>query len=394
MPKFARTVPVQGRKDSRTKVIHVYKDFDIYNGLMERFLILATMMDPAAYDFRVCVFNYEGSSFGRRFQELGGKLDSLNSKWEDNPLIIYRLYKYFKREKPHIVQTYILKPNLYGRIAALLAGVPVVIATEVTLKNQAHSVASRLRDLLLHPLNALLNRYTDVILCGSDAIRRQWYTRTLAGRLKVLHPYFDPSKLQHAANLRDRTSLTGRDNWVIGTVGRLSEEKRHVDLLKAFHDVRKVFPKATLLIVGDGDMRDGLTNLATRLGVSGSVTFAGFQRNISEYLNKMDVFVLPSRTEGFGIVLLEAMAMGLPVVASNVGGIPELVVNNETGILVRPLRHEELSRAIVELLSDPESMCTMAEKGKQHVLATHSAERFIHEHERVYQSALTAKGVI
>src|ERR1039457_2502847 len=187
MPKFARTVPIQDQKDGRTKVIHVYKDFDIYNGLMERFLILATMMDPAIYDFRVCVFNYKGSSFGKRFQDLGGKLDSLNSKWEDNPLIIYRLYQYLKREKPHIVQTYILKPNLYGRIAALLAGVPVVIATEVTLKNQAHSVASRLRDLLLHPLNALLNKYTDVILCGSDAIRRQWYTRTLAAKLKVLH---------------------------------------------------------------------------------------------------------------------------------------------------------------------------------------------------------------
>jgi glycosyltransferase involved in cell wall biosynthesis len=386
-------VPTNGQ-NSRIKVIHVYKDFDIYNGLIEEFLLLARMMDPTTYEFTVCVFNYKGSSFGQRFQDLGGKLDSLNFRWEDNPLIIYSLYKYLKQAKPHIVQTYILKPNLYGRIAAILARVPVIISTELTLKNQAHSVPSRLRDLLLHPLNAILNKYTDVILCASDAIRQQWDTRALTARFKVLHPYFDPAKLQASDRRRDQTSLIGRDNWVIGTVGRLSEEKRQVDLIKAFDYVLKVFPKANLLIVGDGDMREKLTSLASRLGISGSVMFAGFQRNVFEYLDKMDVFVLPSRTEGFPIVLLEAMAVGLPVVASNVGGIPELVVNNETGMLVRPLRPKELSKAIVELLSDPERMCTMAEKGKRRVFSTLSAEQFIHQHESVYESALIAKGVI
>src|ERR1019366_10465186 len=108
------------------------------------------------------------------------------------------LYKYLKLAKPHIVQTYILKPNLYGRVAALLAGVPVIISTELTLKDQAHSVLSRLRDLVLHPLNGCLNKYTDVILCASEAIKQEWHTKRVSAKLQVLHPYFDPSKLQHS----------------------------------------------------------------------------------------------------------------------------------------------------------------------------------------------------
>jgi len=390
-PQAAVTANVRNK---RIRIVHVYKDFDVYNGLIEEFLVLAKMMDPATYHLRVCVFNYKGSIFGQRFQQLGGILDSLHSEWEDNPLIIYKLYKYLKRVKPDIVQTYILKPNLYGRIAALLAGVPVIISTELTLKNQAHSVAARLRDRFLHPLNAILNRYTDVILCSSDAIRRQWSTRELAPRLKVLHPYFDPAKLQNSSQVCNKTAPTAKDNWVIGTIGRLSEEKRQIDLLRAFHKVLKVFPKATLLIVGDGEMRDELMNVARRLGLSGSVAFTGFQSNVSEYLEKMDVFVLPSRTEGFGIVLLEAMTMGLPVIATDVGGIPELVVNNETGILVRPSRPDELVKAITELLSDPGRMCAVAHRGKEHVLSTFSAEQYIHQREIVYESALTAKRVI
>lgn len=382
--------PTNGRH-GKIKLIHIYKDFDIYNGLIEEFLLLAKKMDPAVYDFRVCVFNYKGSSFGEQFQKLGGKLDSLNSKWEDNPLIIYKLYKYLKRAKPDIVQTYILKPNLYGRIAALLAGVPVIISTELTLKNQAHSAVSRFRDFFLHPLNAILNRYTDVIVCASDAIRQQWHTHALAGRLKVLYPHFDPAKIRESARVRDRASLFRKEDWVIGTVGRLSEEKRQIDLLNAFHNVLKVFPKATLLLVGDGDMRAKLIALAGRLGISQRVIFAGFQHDVSQYLNKMDLFVLSSRTEGFPIALLEAMTMGLPVVATNVGGIPELVVNNETGILVRPSHPEELSKAILGLLSGPEKMRTIAEKGWERVLSSFSAEQYIREREVVYESALSGK---
>lgn len=150
--------------DQRIKVIHIYKDFDIYNGLIETFMIMAREIDDKQFDFKVCVFKYRGGTYGKRFCELGGQLDSLGAFWEDNPLIIWKLYNYLKKERPHIIQTYILKPNLYGRIAALLAGIPVIISTELTLRNQAPGRLKRMRDLFFHPINSYLNKYTDVVI--------------------------------------------------------------------------------------------------------------------------------------------------------------------------------------------------------------------------------------
>jgi glycosyltransferase involved in cell wall biosynthesis len=238
-----------------------------------------------------------------------------------------------------------------------------------------------------------LNRYTDVILCASDAIRRQWDNKKVAGRIKVVSPYFDPSELQQSERLGTRSGSTEKRNWVIGMVGRLSEEKRHIDVINAFYEVSKVFPEARLLIVGDGEMKDRLLKVVTRRNLSRSVIFAGFVKDLSEYLNRMDIFVLASRTEGFPVVLLEAMAMGLPVIATRVGGIPELIRDNETGFLVRPFRYKELSRAILNVLSDPTNLHIVGERGKKYVFSTFSAEKFVHERERVYESALTIKGL-
>ena len=183
----------------KIKVIHIYKDFDIYNGLIERFFIISRAINRERFDFKVCVFNYKGSSFGEEFIQKGGTIDSLGMQWEDNPGIIYELYKYLKREKPDIVQTFILKPNLYGRVAALLARVPVIIATELTLRNQAPTKLSRIRDIFFHPLNSLLNRYSDLILCSSAAIAEQWRNKSIANRVKVVNPHFNTGKLPEDA---------------------------------------------------------------------------------------------------------------------------------------------------------------------------------------------------
>lgn len=376
---------IQFHKEQRIKVIHIYKDFDIYNGLIETFLLMAKNFDTKRFDFKVCVFNYKGSSYGKKFCDLGGELKSLNASWEDNPLIIYKLYKYLKKENPKIVQTYILKPNLYGRIAAKLARVPVIISTELTLKNQAPTVLRRVRDFFFHPINALLNRYTDLIICASEAIMKQWSDKDNVERFKVIYPPFDSSRLSDMKQSYPKKTDDKNEDMVIGIVGRLSEEKRHVDLLKAFVKVSAAFPKVSLLIVGDGYLRSRLEKKVESLNLQSKVTFAGFQENVFPLLREMDIFVLPSRTEGLGIVLLEAMSLRLPVIATNIGGIPEVVIHNETGILVPPERPSELARAIVKLLSDPEKMRKMGEQGRERVLKHFHPGNFIQQHENIYE---------
>lgn len=379
---------MQQNTSQKIKVIHIYKDFDIYNGLIETFMIMAKEINDKLFDFKVCVFKYSGSPYGNRFRELGGKLDSLDATWEDNPLIIWKLYKYLKQEKPHIVQTYILKPNLYGRIAAKLAGIPVIISTELTLRNQAPSRLRRMRDLFFHPMNACLNRYTDVIICASEAIKKEWQKRSIKDKLTVIYPPFDIAKLPSLK----KKPIKKNGDWIIGIVGRLSEEKRHIDLLKAFADVSLKFPAVTLQIVGDGYLRQDLERTAGELGISKIVTFTGFQENVYEYLEKMDLFVLPSRTEGSPLSILEAMAAGLPVISTNIGGIPEIVINNSTGLLVALENTDELSGAIVRLLSNPSAMKKMGENGRKRVMAHFHPGKFIEQHENIYKSQLSAKG--
>ena len=176
-------------------------------------------------------------------------------------------------------------------------------------------------------------------------------------------------------------------------MGRLSEEKRHLDLLQAFKRVTQLYPASRLLIVGEGYMRETLERRTTELHLSEKVIFAGFQTDVFKYLRTMDLFVLPSRTEGFGIVLLEAMAAGLPVVATKVGGIPEIVVDNDTGLLVEPGSWQDLSEAMLKLLSDPSALRTMGHKGQERVMTHFSESKFVTAHEDFYDMCLARKGM-
>jgi len=383
----------EGKEYQKIKVIHIYKDFDIYNGLIETFLLMARMIDNKKFDFKICVFNYKGSPFGNKFCDLGGQLDSLGASWEDNPCIIYKLYKYLKKENPHIVQTYILKPNLYGRLAAKLAGVPVIISTELTLKDQAPTMFRRMRDIALYLFNASLNKYSDLIICASEAIKRQWENKNTNRKIRVVYPPFDTSKISAIEYFPLRKDFKKNGEWVIGTVGRLSEEKRHIDLINAFVSVSKIFPKSKLLIVGDGYLRDKLEKSVDNLEVRNKIVFVGFKENVFQFLKEMDIFVFPSRTEGLGIVILEAMASGLPVVASNIGGIPEIVKHNETGVLVEPQKPSELAEAIIQLLKNPEKMHKMGDNGRKRVLTNFLPEHFINQQESIYKTLLMAKGI-
>ena len=384
------SIGFQMQPPKRIKVIHVYKDFDIYNGLIETFMLMVDKLDKERFDFKVCVFNHKNSEFARRFCQMGGQLDSLQASWEDHPLIIWKLFKYFKKEKPHIIQTYVLKPNLYGRIAAKLAKVPVVISTELTLRNQAPSALRRLRDVFLHPLNAFLNKSTDMIVCASEAIKREWKTGKTEGRTEVIYPPFCKSEI---GQYRKKNNTEKNGDWVIGIVGRLSEEKRHIDLLKAFSHVIALFPKAKLLIVGDGYLRDKLKKITHDLNMDSSVAFVGFQKDVFKYLADMDVFVLPSRTEGSPISIFEAMSAGLPVISTTVGGIPEVVINELNGILVPPCDPDALAKAIIDMLSVPEKMRKMGKEGQKRVIRHFNPDLFIEKHERIYTNLVCGKGI-
>jgi len=152
---------------------------------------------------------------------------------------------------------------------------------------------------------------------------------------------------------------------VVGSVGRLSRVKGYHDLVAAFPAVLSRHPQAHLLIVGDGGEREELESLAARCGISENTVFTGFQSDVAPYFSLLDIFVLPSTwQEPFGLVLIEAMAAYLPVVATSVGGVPEIVLDGETGLLVKPNRPDELAAAVNTLLDDSHRAAYMGRAGR------------------------------
>ena len=172
---------------------------------------------------------------------------------------------------------------------------------------------------------------------------------------------------------------------VIGSIGRLTSEKGHRYLLEAFPAVLRKFPDSKLLLVGDGNLREKLLMRAKKLGITESVIFLGYKKDIKPLLSIMDIFVFPSLTEGFGMALLEAMAMGVPIIASKVGGIPEIIKEGETGVLVKPKSSSEIAEAIIKLLSEKEISHRMKARSKEEV-RRFSVEEMVRKYENLYIS--------
>jgi glycosyltransferase involved in cell wall biosynthesis len=179
---------------------------------------------------------------------------------------------------------------------------------------------------------------------------------------------------------------------VIGIIARLSEVKGHIHLLRAFPRLSKEFPAAQLFIVGEGREKERLEQEARGLGVPGQIVFLPRTGDTSKALAAMDIFVMPSLQEGLGLALMEAMAAGLPVVASNIGGIKTLIENENNGVLVEPGRPEELAEAIAALLREPARAAEMGQRARQFIAENFSRAKMARQTEEVYRQCLGAKG--
>jgi glycosyltransferase involved in cell wall biosynthesis len=185
--------------------------------------------------------------------------------------------------------------------------------------------------------------------------------------------------------VRDALGIQPGD-FIIGSCGRLLDEhKRFSDLIQAFASVREQFPKARLLIVGEGPDELMLRNLAHQLGVAEHVIFAGYQGDTRPFYEVMDIFALASAHEAFGLVLVEAMFARLPVVATRVGGIPTVVKDGETGYLVEPKVPAKLTDRLLALSNDASLRQSMGQAGLVRARAEFGADRYVRQFDELYQ---------
>lgn len=219
----------------------------------------------------------------------------------------------------------------------------------------------------------------DRIAVVTEVIRSQFLALSPTAEKKIvtIHNGVDPDRFE--VQDHDREALRQvlglkKGQPIVGTVGRLSHEKGHRRLLQAAARIQETLPTARFLIVGDGPLRGSLEMMAEEMGISESVHFMGFRKDVPVLLSVMDVFVLSSLEEAFSIAVLEAMAAGKPVIASNVGGMSEAVTEGETGHLVDSEDWQTMAELVVQLLEDGARFKDMSRKGKQLVREHYTLE--------------------
>jgi glycosyltransferase involved in cell wall biosynthesis len=233
----------------------------------------------------------------------------------------------------------------------------------------------------------------DLIIAISDHIARFTVSRGVRHPARVRRVYhgIEPTltrALEHEGQ-RIRGELgIGRDDFVVGNVGRLALQKGQRHLVAAMPALLEQVPHTHLLIAGAGDLEDYLRDLALEFGVAERVHVLGARKDVPALMHAIDVFAMPSIWEGFGIVLLEAMAAGRPIVASRVATIPEVVVDGETGVLVPPGAPSALAQALGTLARDAARAKRMGEAGRERLRRQFSIEKMVGDTETLYRELL------
>lgn len=236
----------------------------------------------------------------------------------------------------------------------------------------------------------------DMTIANGDSERNKLISHGLRPEKVVrVHNGIDTSKLCVSDEERAKRRRTARQEFgwsddvpVAGFVGRLSVEKAPDVLVRSFATVRQLVPETRFLVIGDGPMRQEIERLRRELGAEDRIVMTGFRRDVPVLLCGMDVLALVSNIETFGRATIEAMAMHLPCVATNVGGIPEQITDGENGHIVPPNDPESLGRAIADLLADPAKRKAMGEAGFHRVTEYFNLDRMVDEITEVYRQLL------
>lgn len=319
---------------------------------------------------RVTVVCPRGRTLTRELQERDFDVWAPRTTGKVDPLTLVRLAARLRRDHADILHTHLSSAGLIGSLAARLAGVPAVAT--------------------VHGLNRRTAfMYAQHIIAISHAVGQHLVAQGMPeARITVIHNGIELERYREAPDadaVRARLGLALGES-LIGAVGRLAPEKGHSYLIEAaaLLTKRDRLP-VRLVIVGEGRSQQMLAATALRCGIADRVTLVGFQRDVRPYEAALDLFCLPSLKEGLSLSALEAMALSKPVVASRVGGTPEVVVDGETGFLVEPANPEALAQALGEMLRNADRARRMGEAGRARVEALFDLDRSVDRIEELYE---------
>ena len=341
--------------------------------------------------FQVSIGYSTPGPLAQELKTFGIPLTRLPRLMRVDPLLLGGMIRLCRKVSPQIVHTHLFKSDFHGRLAARIAGVPIVVSTLHSMDRWAQ----------VRPLGLLYGwtaRFADKIVAVSDDVRRFYENHTAipSDKFVTIENGVDVQRFtgQESAGYSVRQELgLEQSAIVLGIIGRLTQPKDHVTFLKAAAIVRQKALQARFLVVGDGLLRKELEARAQELGLSEAVIFTGLRKDIPAVLASLDVLVFSSLWEGLPVTLLEGMAAAKPVVATSVGGIPDVVLPEKTGLLVPPSDAEALAQACLRLMADDKIRRAMGQAGLERVRTQYSMRVMVDRTDKLYTKLLRETGL-
>ena len=366
-------------------------------GGAERLMVpILKHLSRAHFDPYVCAMqSKDGNLMADEIRALGVPVECLNIKHLRELKAIPRLTTYLKSIRADLVHTQLEAANILGNISAKLLRLPsvctihVMPSLDVKTKTKLHQKVEWFT----------LRHFCDRVIAVSEEARQ--YHRTISGapngQVKTIYNGIDLTTFSNMDSARERSQVRAElgippEADVLVTVAVLRPPKGIQFLIRAMPAILASHPNTYYLVVGSGSHRDALVEEVSRAGVNERVVFAGMRKDVPRLLASSDIFVLPTLTEALPTVLAEAMAARLPLIASRVGGIPEMVTEGQNGFLIEPEDQESLSRACIRLLKNQEERAEMGAEGWKIVNQKFSIQRQVEQLKDFYLEQLKAYG--
>lgn len=282
-----------------------------------------------------------------------------------------------KHIKPNIIHVHGTRAGALGRLAAIGLKAPVIYTEHLWTKD--YHLSSHLENIFQITGMWFLDMFTNLNIAVSQAVKDFLISSQISRpeKIKVIYNAVKPAS--------KKAKIFAGDEVILGTVGTLNQQKGIQHLIRAIPKIIQEFPKVKLIIVGEGVYKDHLKDLVKTLKLEKSITLIGFAKEVEDEMMKFDIYVQPSISESFGLAIIQAMSLGLPIVATSTGGIPEVVTTGKSGILVEAGKPEALSSAILTLLRDHPKAKEMGKLAAEEVKIKFNLDDLIGETESVYE---------
>ena len=367
------------RLQGNLKTLHVEFGRHLYGGALQ---VVYLMKGLAKRGHEVSLLCAKGSAIEKEARSSGIRVFPVRIAFDSDPTLLLRVYRAVKQANPDVLHLHSRRgAEIFGGLAGRMARVPAII------------LSRRIDDpVKLGPLGRLkFIKYPHKIITISEGIRRVLIDCGIdENRIEMVRSAVVVEQFQLE---RDRSWFHSEfsvpeDVPVIGVIAQLIERKGHRYLFEAVPDILKEFPDTQFILLGKGPMRQQLEHLASEMGIGKSVIFAGFRADIEKILPNLDIVVHPALREGLGVSLIQAACAGRPMVASGVGGIPEIVRDGQTGLLVNPADSQAIGKCILTLLRNPDLAQKLGENARKLAETEFSIDGMVEGNLRVYREVL------